>query len=157
MSISRQTRVEMVPAEPADFVDIEVRPEEADDWLGVLQQPEFLDLLPKLKPVTFRRKDNGRPMAIMGLGLIETAMPGLALPWVWAALDRITVREWGGLRFALEIRANKPIIKRWLDDNARGFYTSPQILGEGSKPFTKVLAMVGFRDRGHGLWQWVCE
>jgi hypothetical protein len=147
----------MVPAEPVDFVDIEVRPEETADWLGMLERPEFLDLLPKLKPVAFRRKDNGRPAAIMGLGLIGTAMPGLALPWVWAAFDRVTAREWGELRCALELRANKLAIKNWLDSNALGFYTSPQTLGKSDKQFTKVLAMLGFLDRGYGLWQWPCE
>jgi len=158
MSISRPTRVDMVPAEPVDFVDIEVRPEETADWLGMLERPEFLDLLPKLRAVTLRRKDNGRPAAIMGVGLIGTAVPGFSLPWVWAALDHATVREWGARLYALEIRANRPVIKKWLDDNAPGFYTSPQVMwGRGSKTFTKVLSFVGFRDRGHGLWQWACE
>jgi hypothetical protein len=147
----------MVPAEPVDFVDIEVRPEETADWLGMLERPDFLDLLPKLRAVAFRRKDNGRPAAIMGIGLIGTAVPGLGLPWVWAAIDRATVREWGARRCALEIRANRPVIKKWLDDNAPGFYTSPQVMpGRGSE-FTRVLSFVGFRDRGHGLWQWACE
>jgi len=154
MSTSRQTRVEMLPAEPVDFVDIEVRPEETSDWLGMLERPEFLDLLASLKPVTFRRKDNGRPAMIMGLGAIKTAVPGLVLPWVWAAFDRATVREWGELRSALEVRNNLPVVRKWLDAHAPGFYTSPQIASKGEKAFAKLLALIGFHNRGHGLWQW---
>jgi len=154
MSTLRQTRVDMVLAEPVDFVDIEVRPEETADWLGMLERPEFLDLLPNLKPVAFRRKDTGRPTVIMGLGAIKTAAPGLVLPWVWAAFDRATVREWGELRVALEIRNHLPAIRKWLDEHASGFYTSPQAAGGGEKAFTKLLALIGFHNRGYGLWQW---
>jgi hypothetical protein len=154
MSTSRQIRVELCPAEPVDFVDIEVRPDEAADWFGMLERPEFLDLLPTLRPVTFRRKDTGRPAVIVGLGAIKTAVPGLVLPWVWAAFDRATVREWGRLRSALEVRNNLPAVRRWLDDHASGFYTSPQAAGKDEKAFTKLLDFVGFHNLGYGLWQW---
>jgi hypothetical protein len=154
MSTSRQIRVELCPAEPVDFVDIEVRPDEAADWFGMLERPEFLDLLPTLRPVTFRRKDTGRPAVIVGLGAIKTAVPGLVLPWVWAAFDRATVREWGRLRSAFEVWNNLPAIRRWLDDHASGFYTSPQAAGKDEKAFTKLLDFVGFHNLGYGLWQW---
>jgi len=154
MSTSRQTRVELCPAEPVDFIDIEVRPDEAADWFGMLERPEFLDLLQTLKPVTFRRKDTGRPAVIMGLGAIKTAVPGLVLPWVWAAFDRATVREWGEVRSALEVRNNLLAIRRWLDDHAPGFYTSPQNQSIDEKTFTRFLTFIGFRNLGYGLWQW---
>ena len=55
---------------------------------------------------------------------------------------------------ALEIRNNLPAIRRWLDDYAPGFFTAPQVLGEDARAFTKLLSFIGFRNLGHGLWQW---
>lgn len=137
----------MTTLAPATLSDLRRFPVPAliwDAWAATWTSPTAERDAELTRPTLVLGED-GHPFAVLGTNCFLTP-GGVLVPWVWAvphAERRPTRREVvSGIRVA----------RQWLDENARGYVTVPQVDGDPS--YAKLLRVVGFIDHGTGVWSW---
>lgn len=139
--------IEFRSASTQDCRDFPADPEIVPGWAWVWSEDQGDRSRLAYRPeVAYTPDEPDRPLAILGTATVMRDYT--AWPWVWAALrppfpgyERVLA---GGMK----------AIRAWLDRNALGHYTVPQI---DTLEYVRFLVAVGFKprdDKMRGFWQW---
>ena len=142
------TPVRSYPATFADLLTMRVPPAVAEAWHNTWSSPFAGDYLKTMRPEVLEC-DDGRLGAI-GVNLVYPFGPGQPIPWVWFVKDAQAPAS--SLRDAIRFG------RAWLDQNARGAFTSAEPMFSTAPTentvYVRLLRVLGFKDHGNGVWQW---
>jgi hypothetical protein len=134
----------LAPATLSDLRRFPVPPLIWDAWVATWASP-FAEQDVKVSKPVLMLGDDGQPFAVLGTSFLVSPR-GALIPWVWA-VPHAERRPTPG-----EIRRGIRLARRWLNENARGHVTVPQVVDDLT--YIKLLRVVGFINHNTGVWSW---